>query len=55
VVKNSYSTSDCTFSSNAIKELSSYEGTSAELFTNPAAGDFSIKDKSFAEGVGATL
>jgi hypothetical protein len=52
-VSNSYQTSDCTFSSNAIKGTTSYEGTSDDLFTSPASGDFSIKDKSFAEGVGA--
>lgn len=43
-----YQTSDCVFSANPFTGVTSYSGTAASLFTNPANGDFTIKDDSFA-------
>ncbi|WP_071147054.1 DUF5123 domain-containing protein [Bacteroides ihuae] len=47
-VENSYVTSDWVFSSNAISGVTSYNGTSTDLFTDPTTGNFSIKDNSFS-------
>ncbi len=55
VVNNSYMTIDGIFGSNAIKGCIDYSGTSDDLFTAPANGDFTIKDNSFPEGVGASV
>ncbi len=55
IANNSYNTVDGVFGSNAIKGLTSYSGDSNALFTNPAEGDFSIKDGSFPSGVGASF
>lgn len=48
VLSNTYMTSDCVFSANPITGATSYPGTAANLFTDPANGDFTIKDNSFA-------
>jgi hypothetical protein len=48
VLSNTYTTSDCVFSANPITGANSYSGTAANLFTDPANGDFTIKDNSFA-------
>jgi uncharacterized protein DUF5123 len=48
VLSNTYMTSDCVFSANPITGATSYSGTAANLFNNPANGDFTIKDNSFA-------
>ena len=55
VVENSYMTVDGIFGSNAFKGCQSYAGTSDDLFTNPTAGDFSIKDSRFEDGIGAVI
>jgi hypothetical protein len=47
-LSNTYITSDCVFSANPITGATSYAGTAADLFTDPANGDFTIKDNSFA-------
>jgi hypothetical protein len=41
-------TSDCLFSANPITGANSYSGKAADLFTDPANGNFKIKDNSFA-------
>jgi hypothetical protein len=48
VLSNTYMTSDCVFSANPITGANSYSGTAGDLFTDPANGDFTIKDNSFA-------
>ncbi|HEX5553648.1 MAG TPA: fibronectin type III domain-containing protein [Chitinophagaceae bacterium] len=45
---NCYLTSDCVFSGSPITGGNAYSGTSADLFTDPAKGDFNIKDGGFA-------
>jgi len=45
---NTYTTSDDVFTSNPIQGASSYSGASTDLFADPANGDFTIKDASFA-------
>ena len=46
-ITNSYSTSDFT-STSPVPGLSTYSGTSTALFTDPANGNFKIKDATFA-------
>jgi hypothetical protein len=46
-VVNSYKTSDAIFAANAIPNIIDYNKTSAELFMNPASGDFTIKESGF--------
>jgi hypothetical protein len=48
VLSNTYMTSDCLFSANPITGANSYSGKAADLFTDPANGNFKIKDNSFA-------
>lgn len=55
VVVNSYMTADGIFGSSAIKGCTDYAGTSDDLFTAPANGNFTIKDGSFPEGIGASI
>ena len=52
-ISNSYMTTDGVFGSNKFSGYADYNGTSDDLFTNPANGDFSIKDRNFEPGVGA--
>lgn len=47
-VKGSYATSDYKVSGSAIPNLISYAGTSADLFEDPEAGNFRIKDPVFS-------
>src|SRR5690242_17115254 len=47
-ISNTYATKDDVFSSNPITGTNSYSGTSTDLFADPANGDFTIKDGSFA-------
>jgi len=47
-VASTYVTSDYLTSGNAFPGLSSYSGTSAQLFADPANGDFSIRDLGFS-------
>ena len=47
-LSNTYTTSDDVFSANPIQGGSSYSGKSTDLFADPANGDFTIKDASFA-------
>lgn len=47
VIENCYATADWVVAGNAIKDLISYEGTEADLFTDPTNGDFTIKDSMF--------
>ena len=57
VISNSFMTVDGLFDPNQKSTLFTgyvdYNGTSDDLFTNPANGDFSIKDRNFEPGVGA--
>ena len=48
VLSNTYMTFDCVFSANPITGANSYSGKAADLFTDPANGNFKIKDNSFA-------
>ena len=48
VLSNCYLTSDCVFSANPITGGNTYSGAAADLFMDPANGDFKIKDNSFA-------
>lgn len=48
VLSNTYATSDDVFSANPIMGATSYPGTAANLFLDPANGNFTIKDNSFA-------
>ena len=48
VLSNTYMTSDCVFSANPVTGANSYPGTASDLFTDPANGNFTIKDNSFA-------
>ena len=48
LLSNTYSTSDDVFSANPILGTSSYPGAASDLFADPANGDFTIKDASFA-------
>lgn len=45
---NSYKVSNATFVSNPIPAIINYSGTNTDLFTNPASGNFLIKDPAFA-------
>lgn len=45
---NCYQTSDCLFSAEPFAGPNNYPGTASDLFSNPAQGDFSIKDAGFA-------
>ena len=45
---NTFATSDDVFSANPVMGVISYSGAASDLFTNPANGDFTIKDNSFA-------
>jgi hypothetical protein len=45
---NTFTTKDDVFTSNAIQGATSYPGNSTDLFADPANGDFTIKDGSFA-------
>lgn len=47
-ISNSYATSDDVFSANPILGLTAYPGNASALFNDPANGDFTIKDPSFA-------
>jgi hypothetical protein len=47
-VSGSYQTADAVFSANPIAGITSYTGTSATLFTDPASGNYLIKDAGFA-------
>jgi Domain of unknown function (DUF5123)/Domain of unknown function (DUF4957) len=47
-VSNTYKTADYVSNSNLIPNLIAYSGTSFNLFQNPKAGDFKIKDAGFA-------
>lgn len=47
-VSNSYQTSDAVFAGNAIPGINPYTGSSTDLFTDPGAGNFLIKDNNFA-------
>lgn len=46
-VGNSFQASDAVFADNAVAGITSYAGTSTALFTDPANGNFLIKDNSF--------
>lgn len=48
-VSNCYTTTNWVTSGNNISNLSAYEGTEADLFTDPATGNFTIKDAGFSE------
>jgi hypothetical protein len=45
---NSYQTTDAVFAANPINGIISYSQASTNLFTDPANGNFAIKDNSFA-------
>lgn len=45
---NSYSTTDWVTGGNHIADLTSYSGSEADLFMDPANGDFTIKDSGFS-------
>ena len=47
-VLNSYRTSDYVLSNNVISGVTDYTKSSDDLFVNPAEGNFTIKDQSFA-------
>ena len=47
LVDNSYQTSDAIITSNVIPNISVYAQASTDLFTNPSAGNFLIKDGTF--------
>ena len=47
IVDNCYSTSDWELGSNRISGLESYGSASTNLFTDPAKGNFKIKDQQF--------
>jgi hypothetical protein len=47
-LSNTFATKDDVFSSNPIQGATSYPGNSTDLFADPANGDFTIKDASFA-------
>ena len=51
-VYDTYITADGVFGSNAIKNCLNYAGISEDLFTDPAKGNFTIKDRNFPEGIG---
>ena len=53
-VNNSYVLTDGVFASNNIKGLITYDADSDAVFTDPANGDFTIKDPDFPANVGAT-
>ena len=53
-VINTYSLADGVFGSNDIKNTIKYDADSDAVFTDPANGNFSIKDRNFPEGVGAS-
>jgi hypothetical protein len=46
-VTNTYETSDAAFSNNLIPGIISYAKPSTDLFTDPNAGNFQIKDNTF--------
>ncbi|WP_164974168.1 DUF5123 domain-containing protein [Filimonas effusa] len=48
IVTNSYITSDVVFAAGAIPSVINYTNNSANLFTEPAGGNFVIKDSLFA-------
>ncbi|WAC40338.1 DUF5123 domain-containing protein [Pedobacter sp. SL55] len=48
VAESNYLTTDAVISANPIPQITNYSGTSLDLFTDPAAGDFKIKDNTFA-------
>jgi hypothetical protein len=48
VLSNTFMTSDCVFSANPVTGANSYSGKASDLFTDPANGNFKIKDNSFA-------
>ncbi|MDP4225853.1 MAG: DUF5123 domain-containing protein [Bacteroidota bacterium] len=48
IVTNCYNTSDFIMTKGIIPNLTGYAGNAAALFTNPAAGNFAIKDHAFA-------
>ena len=54
ISNNSYRLADGVFDSNDIKTLIDFNADSDAVFGNPANGDFTIKDRNFPEGVGAT-
>ena len=47
IVSNSYLTTDAVISNNAIPDMIQYDKASTDLFTDPAAGNFLIKDNTF--------
>ena len=54
ISNNSYRLADGVFDSNDIKTLIDFNADSDAVFGNPANDDFTIKDRNFPEGVGAT-
>ncbi len=48
LTSNNYQVSNTIFAGNPIPGINSYNGANTDLFTNPAAGNFLIKDANFA-------